>query len=210
MNRRRFSLTAATIALIPGMAIAHQSEATPSASPKHEADQVDSRTRDLTRDLQSISPVTLLETLEVAPVTNEDLVNAASDGQPISVPWADYGDTDLYSSLGGVGIVVGSTDLSSPDTEMLGAYIVYESAEIAYHEFTRKIGDLYTTPMHTSSVAGTNIWMIGSSELTIATWRIANVMMMAMMPAEPGPGSDTVSGIIDHLAEVAAGIEPGT
>lgn len=203
MNRRAFAITALSTALTPVVASAHLSEATPEGENARENDSVDSRTRDLTRILQSVSPVALLESLEKSPVTNEQLIQAGAGSDPVSIPWADYGDTDLYSSLGGVIIAAGDTYLHDPDTEMLGGYIVYESADIAYHEFTRKLGDWYNNPSMTSAVAGTNVWVMESDEISIGTWRIGNVMMMALLGDFEG---DIVEGIIGHLGDVATAL----
>ena len=202
MNRRTFATTALAAGLLPGTAMMKQ-EATPQTQPPRSPDAVDMRTRDLTETLAPISPTTLLEALESADVTNDVLIEANGGDAPTSVPWADYGDTDLYSSLGGVGLTSGGTDLSDPDTGMIGAYIVYESAEIAYHEFVRKIGDIYENPTSTMSVAGTNVWIVESGEMQIGTWRIGNVMMMAIFTDRQG---GTVEGIIGHLTDVATSL----
>ena len=203
MNRRSFAATAVIASFLPVTASMKQSNATPEVRPPHEADAVDTRTRDLTEALASISPTSLLEALESAEVTNATLVEANGGEAPTSVPWADYGDTDLYSSLGGVGLTTGGSNLSDPETEMLGAYIVYETAEIAYHEFTRKIGDIYENPSNTMSIAGTNVWIVESDEFQIGTWRIGNVMMMAMISDQEGA---IVEGIIGHLNDVAMSV----
>lgn len=202
MNRRTFATTALAAGLLPGTAMMNQ-QATPQVQPLNALDAVDARTRDLTATLAAISPTALLEALESADVTNEVLIEANGGDAPTSVPWADYGDTDLYSSLGGVGLTSGGMDLSDPDTGMLGAYIVYESAEISYHEFVRKIGDIYESPMSRMSVAGTNVWIVESGEMQIGTWRIGNVMMMAMLSGQQG---SLVEGIIGHLDDVATSL----
>lgn len=204
MNRRSFAATALAASFLPGTAMMKQSNATPEGQPPHVTDTVDTRTRDLTTLLASISPTALLETLEAVEVTNEALIEANGGEAPTAVPWADHGDTDLYSSLGGVGLTTGGTNLSAPETEMLGAYIVYETADIAYHEFTRKIGDIYENPSNTMTTAGTTIWIVESSGFSIGTWRIGNVMMMAMFSDRQGV---TVDGIIGHLSDVAMSLE---
>lgn len=200
MNRRSFAAAALAAGFLPATAAMKQGDATPQVQPPRETETVDTRTRDLTTLLASISPASLLEALEGEDVTNEALVETNGGDAPTAVPWADYGDTDLYSSLGGVGLTTGGTNLSDAETTMLGAYIIYETADIAYHEFTRKIGDVYETPSNTLSVAGTNVWIVESGDFSIGTWRIGNVMMMAMLSGQQGL---TIEGIIGHLNDVA-------
>lgn len=200
MNRRKFATTALASALLPISASTQQQVATPQSHPDS---TIDPRTRDLTATLSEISPAALLHALETADVTNTTLIDANGGDAPVAIPWADYGDTDLYSSLGGVGLTSGGTDLNNPDTEILGAYIVYETAEIAYHEFIRKIGDLYDNPSSTMSVAGTNVWIVESDDFQIGTWRIANVMMTALLSDHDGT---IVDGIVGHLEDVAGSL----
>lgn len=139
--------------------------------------------------------------LETAEVTNPVLIEASGSDALIAVPWADYGDTDLYSSLGGVIISAGNDSyLHSSEMIMVGGYIVYESAEIAYHEFTRKIGDAYENPSSTSAIGGTNIWLLEVDDFRIGTWRIGNVMMIALVTEHQGT---IIEGIIGHLEDVA-------
>lgn len=199
MNRRSFSVGITTLASVPAAAHMQDLEATPQASPDHEQDRVDLRTRKLIEVLAEVSPSELLEALESAEVTESSLVEMNDGKNPTAVPWADYGDTDLYSSLGGVGITTGGTNLSSVDTEMIGAYIVYESAEIAYHELLRKLeqmGDLYNQPSHTMQVAGTNAWIVDVEDMQIAVARIGYVIPLAL-------GSIPMEGVISHLDVVA-------
>lgn len=206
MNRRTFTLSVFGTSLLPKAISASQPQATPDAERAHPDQSIDPRTRDLTRVLQSISPVSLIESLERAQVNSETLIAAAGAVEPVSTPWADYSDTDLLSSLGGVILASGDTSLYDPDAQTLGGYIVYESAEIAYHEFTRKLGNTYDNPSITSAVAGTNVWMIESDNLQIGTWRIGYVMMMAMISEMQ---YSVVDGIIEHLAEVADSVVAG-
>lgn len=203
MNRRTFASTALAVSLLPATAAMKQQDATPETQRAPDIDEVDIRTRNLTDALKSISPAALLEALESAEVNNTDLIEANGGEVPTSVPWADYGDTDLYSSLGGVGLTTGGMNLSDPDTEMIGGYIVYESADIAYHEFTRKIADIYENPSNTMAVAGTNVWLVESDDFRIGTWRIGNVMMMAMLHDQQ---AGVVEGLIGHLNDVATNL----
>lgn len=202
MNRRVLLSSAATAAIVPTSLLARQSVATPEASPIEPEIEQDTTNRDLVRTLSQISPVTFLEALEKAPVTNEILL-AIGGEETTSVPWTDFGDTDLYNSLGGVGLISGEGSLSDPDTSMIGAYIVYESAEIAYHEVARKLGDVYDNPSMTTSAAGTNFYVIESDELQIAVGRVGYVMMMGLMEAGNEPGGEVMVGMMRHLAEVA-------
>lgn len=204
MDRRVFLSTATFTALVPASLLAHKSDATPSASPtEHDIErEQDTTHRDLVRTLEQISPVTLLEALETAVVTDETLLVIGGE-DTTSVPWIDFGDTDLYSSLGGVGITTGSDALSDPDTQMVGGYIVYESAKIAYHELIRKLGDLYDNPSMTMSTAGTNFFVLESDDFQIGVGRVGYVLLLGMIDITNQIGGEVMEGLVHHLAEVA-------
>lgn len=110
------------------------------------------------------------------------------------LPWADMGDTDLFNSLGGMVISRGEGTLNG-NFEMMGGYIVYESADIAYAEFLHKLGDLYENPNRTVTVGGTNFWIIESEDISITVGRIGYVILLGIADGTP-------EGLIDHLAEV--------
>ena len=135
-------------------------------------------------------------------MTNAILLEAGGDAT-VAVPRTDFGDTDLYNSLGGVGLISGERSLCDPDTEMVGAYIVYESAEIAYHEVVRKLGDVYENPSMTTSAAGTNFFVLESDELQIAVGSVGYVTMMGLIEVGNQPGGDVMVGMMHHLADVA-------
>lgn len=203
MNRRSFTLCGLSLALLPSLAAA-QSQATPELEHDPELSPVDPRTRDITALLSTISPATLLEALETAPISNEMLITASEGEMPNAVPWADYGDTDLHHSLGGVIITTGSDlDIYGPEMVMLGGYIVYETAEIAYHEFARKLSDVDEDSLVTSAIGGTNVWLQTTDEFQIGILRIGNVIILALT----GMWEHTaIEGLIDHLGDVAASI----
>lgn len=158
--------------------------------------------RNLVRTLSQISPVTLLEALEAAPVADKTLL-AIGGEDTRSVPWADFGDMDLYNSLGGVGLTTGGTELSDPETRMVGGYIVYESAEIAYHELIRRLGDVYDNPSMTTSAAGTNFFVLESDELQIAVGRVGYVILLGMIDLANQLGGEVMVGMMHHLEGVA-------
>jgi hypothetical protein len=187
MNRRNLVLATLAAGSMPVLAAAQ----TPFASPTHdESTPADTRALDL---------VELVRALQSMPVDNDTL------GDARAVPWTDFGDTDLYSSLGGAVIVAGNGDIHDTDTVMHGAYIVYESAEIAYQEFVRKLGSAYDIPSTTMSMAGTTVWELGNDTMRTGVTRISYVMLLANL-------FDTASGaamdvIIDHLVLVAARLD---
>lgn len=193
MNRRLF-----VGAGVSSIAIASRTFAqTPSANPVTEGN--DLRAREIVGMLESVSPLDLLEALETAAVLDPDLTEAANGTVPTPMPWQDFGDNDLNNSLGGVFITKDGADLSSPDAELIGGYIIYESAEIAYHEVIRKLGSVYDESTNTRSVGGTNHWMIGSDDLEISVGRIGYVMLMGLYSEYPG----STAGLIGHLHNVA-------
>lgn len=198
MNRRSLIATGFAATLVPVAARAQ----TPEATPMLPEQTPDTRARDLTDLLQWVRPVQLLAALETTPITNAKLVDGAA-GAPRPLPWADYGDTDLANSLGGVLMVTNDAAVNDPDLAMIGAYIVYESAEIAYHELMRRFGD-QTDLVGTMSAAGTNFMVLDSEGTSVNVGRIGYVLVIGMS-GEMGAGS-SVEGMVEHLIEVASGI----
>lgn len=189
MNRRSF--LGATISSI---AVAQTTFAqTPVASPEPGA--VDLRAREIVAMLEHVSPVALLEALETSPVSGPSEALAA-------IPWQDFGDTDLYNSLGGVIISHQGADLNNGETEIYGGYIVYESAEIAYHELIHKLGDAHDAPSMTTTMGGTNHWVLESNDVQISVGRIGCVILLGLFNAEQNETID----LVGHLHMVAASL----
>lgn len=196
MNRRELLLAALIAGSTPILAAAQ----TPVASPAQDnLSSVDSRARDLAGLLQTISPAELVHALQTTPAAGELF------GEAEVTPWVDFGDTDLHSSLGGAVILTGEGDMNDPASTMLGAYIVYESAEIAYHEFVRKLGSAYDIPSTTLSIAGTTVWELGTENLTIGAARIGYVMLLTNMSQPAAPAA--MEALVDHLTFVAARLD---
>ncbi len=196
MNRRHFALATLAAGTMPLLATAQ----TPFASPTHdESAPADTRALDLVALLDTISPVELVRALQTLPVDIDILDDATI------VPWTDFGDSDLYSSLGGAVIVDGDGELHDPEKTMQGAYIVYESADIAYQEFVRKLGSAYDIPSTTMSIAGTTVWELGNDTLRIGVTRIGYVMLLAN--AFDTASGATMDAIIDHLMLVASHVD---
>jgi hypothetical protein len=143
--------------------------------------------------------VELVRALQTTPVDNSAL------GDTQVVPWVDFGDTDLYNSLGGAVILADDTDMHDPDAQMHGGYIVYESAEIAYLEFIRKLGSAYDIPSTTMSIAGTTVWELGNDTMRIGVARIGYVMLLANMFGSAS--GNAIEAIVDHLMRVAARVD---
>lgn len=191
MNRRQFATVSAASIAFSAQAFAQTPPATP------EMDTPDLRAREIVGLLEGLNPLTLLEALETANVSDPDLVSGGVGLAPI--PWQDFGDTDLYNSLGGVIIGEDGITLGSPDLQMVGGYIVYESAEVAYHELSRKLGDLYDNPSMTTNAGGTNHWIIESDELQISVGRVGYVLILGLISLHP----EATTGLIGHLHNVA-------
>lgn len=189
MNRRKMMMATVFAGMAPTLLAAQ----TPIASPTMgESPEVDTRARDLVALLDSISPTELVNALQETPFE-------AVESQVL--PWVDFEDSDLVSSLGGAVILSEGDDISSPESTTYGAYIVYESAEIAYEEFEAKLGPAYRDPSLVRGIAGTSVWVVESGDVSIGTTRIGNVMLIADMN-DPA-AMDTV---IDHLMVVASQI----
>ena len=203
MNRRQLVRTSAIVSaatLLPtSRLLASQ---TPKVSPQSPEDgPVDTRSRELVDHLATIRPLALLEALETANVSDPAL-NAGGNGDPVSArPWNDPADTDLDHSLGGVLIVASDDPINSPDLVMLGAYIVYESAEIAFQVLTgmlEEIGD-----QGSMTIAGTKAWRLTSDALSLSIMRFGYVIVIA---GEPDAPANLPEGMVDHLIEVASGM----
>lgn len=196
MNRRHLVLATLAAGSIPLLAAAQ----TPLASPSQdESNASDTRALDLVELLQTISPVELVRALQTSPLDTRVL------GDVQVVPWVDFGDTDLYNSLGGAVILAYGTEIQDPDAQMHGGYIVYESAEIAYLELVRKLGSAYDIPSTTVSIAGTTMWEVGSDTMRIGVARIGYVMLLANM-FDTARGS-VIDAVVDHLMLVAARLD---
>lgn len=190
MNRRSF-----VGASISSIAVAQTTFAqTPVTS--SDPDAVDLRAREIVAMLENVSPVALLEALETSTVAGTDPTLAA-------IPWQDFGDTDLYSSLGGVIIAQEGANLNSSETEDFGGYIVYESAEIVYHELIHKLGDAFDSPSMTNSMGGTNFWVMESGDMQIAVGRIGYVILLSLQNDD---GTQKVD-LINHLHTVATSLQ---
>lgn len=205
MNRRAlfqgFGASATALMLFPSARAAQ----TPAASPAHQSPEdepVDTRARELVARLHDLRPLAVLEALEMAPVSEPILLDAAEGAAPSPLAWNDPGDTDLENALGGVLIVTNDAPLNSPDLETLGGYIVFESAEIAYDQFARQFEGAEASMMSTS-VAGTKAWIVQSDDMQLAVLRLGYVLMMAKMSDAPG---NVAEGIIMHLDAVTRGM----
>lgn len=196
MNRRVLIGSGIASATLLSRAFAQTPQATPVV------ESPDLRAREIVNMLESIRPLALLEALETATIANPDLLEAAGGAMPTAMPWQDFSDTDLNNSLGGVFITKDGAPLDSPDTELIGGYIVYESAEIAYHEVIRKLGPAYGDSVNTRSFGGTNHWILGSDELEISVGRIGYVMLMGLFSQYPL----SPEGLIGHLHDVAVSL----
>ncbi|MCA9832315.1 MAG: hypothetical protein KC435_00035 [Thermomicrobiales bacterium] len=190
MNRRTLITASAVIPFLPNVLAA---QGTPETTPAS-GDVIDKRARRIVSAMKRKLPADILTLLETTAVSNDLLVAAAAPDVPTPVAWADMGDTDLFSSLGGVVISKGDGVING-DLEMLGGYIVYESVDIAYAELVRKLGDLYDQPQMTTAVGGTNFWVLGEEGFSISVGRIGYVIIL-------GYADGTTEGLIDHLADV--------
>jgi hypothetical protein len=187
---------------MPCVALARQNPgATPEPGFPLEDQPVDTRARELVNRLHGLAPLAVLEALETAEVTGEDLKSEGAGATVKPKPWNDPGDTDLEHALGGVLIVASDNPVNSPDLNMLGAYIVFESAEIAFAVLMRELEE---TGDHGSTiVAGTKAWMASTDDRSLAIMRFSYVVAITRVPPD-APG--VIEGMIDHLDAVTAGI----
>ncbi len=135
----------------------------------------------------------MLEALEAGEVTEPALTDAG--GTPVTArPWNDPLDTDLEHALGGVLIVASDHPLNSPELVTIGAYIVFESPEIAYALLTRQLEKMEDAGSMT--VAGTKAWLNSSDGIQLAILRLGYVLIIAeILMTEPG----AAEGLVDHL-----------
>ncbi|MBA2635444.1 MAG: hypothetical protein H0U83_01945 [Sphingomonas sp.] len=202
MNRRHLlrasALFAASYSLAHpiDVALARQTpEATPHAPQDLEDQPVDSRARELVARLAELSPLAVLEALESGEVTEPALTGAAA--AVTARPWNDPLDTDLEHALGGVLIVASDHPLNSPELVTLGAYIVFESPEIAYMVLSRQLEEMEDAGSMT--VAGTKAWLNSSDGIQLAIMRLGYVLVIAEISmTEPG----AAEGLVDHLDSV--------
>lgn len=192
MNRRQM-LAAGALLPLATKASATAQQATPTTG-QPDTETIDARL--VSSLVQQVTPYDLLMALESSPVETSVLIEANNGTTPAALPWSDFSDTDLINSLGGVIIVQDPEDEDS----IVGGYIVYDSPEIAYLELVRKLGSNYDDPSATRPVNGTAVWALGSPELPVAVGRVGNVMILGLFSEQ----SETMSGIIIHLGEVAA------
>jgi len=178
-------------------AIAAQTPAaTPEFLPPDEA-PLDTRARELVDRLRDLPPGALLDALLAAEVS-DPLLEAAGDATPTTVSWHDTSDFDLEHALGGVLIVTNDASVNSPELSILGNFIVYESAEIAYDQLMRQEDKLHASGM-SISVAGGKVWITGEGEEQIGLMRIGNVFVVGDMTR----GSGVMEGMVMHLDMVA-------
>ncbi|MCO5215274.1 MAG: hypothetical protein M9950_03855 [Thermomicrobiales bacterium] len=193
MNRRQLVGAGVSSIAVAAHSRAFAQEATPEPDAPPVNQVIDLRAREIITMMDGVHPVTLLEALESASVTR-------ADGTPlISLPWQDFGDTDLYNSLGGVFIASEGANLGSPDAEFYGGYIVYESVEIAYHELQRKLNDMDANWTGTGVEGGTTHWYIDSDDLHIRITRIGYVIIIGLGASE--------FSLIDHLLAVTHNVQ---
>lgn len=202
MHRRHFFQASAILGLLPlhGRHAAAQDIATPAPSPEFTDPggmPLDTRARELIDQLSRIPALSLLEALETGEVTDSDLTEAATGNTPHPLPWNDPMDTDLDHALGGVLIAANDAPLNSPDLEILGAYIVFETAEIAYNELIRRM-DEFASNMSTS-VAGIKMWIVEEEGMQLGITRLANVLLIANLAV----AANTGEGLVLHLDAVA-------
>lgn len=183
MRRRRLLQASAASSLMMlsgkhGYALAAQ---TPVASPEHlqpEDEPLDTRARELIDRLGQLRPLAVLEALETAEVTDPILLDAAGSATPTPKIWNDMGDTDLRHSLGGVLVVTNDETLNSPELAALGAYIVYESAEIAFADLQTMLEELDSG--FSTTTAGTMVWLTDVEDMQLGVMRLGNVLVSAM------------------------------
>lgn len=172
-------------------------EASPYA-PHEDVDQpVDPQARELVARLAGLSPLEVLEALETGEITEPVLTDTG--GAPATArPWNDPLDTDLEHALGGVLIVTSDDPLNSPELATIGAYIVFESPEIAFTILSRQLAE--KEDAGSTSVAGTKAWLATSDGTQLAIMRLGYVLVIAT--TEPG----VAEGLVEHLAALMASI----
>lgn len=168
-------------------------DATPWVSHDVEDEPVDPRARELVARLAGLSPLAVLEALEAGEVTEPALTDTG--GAPVTArPWNDPLDTDLEHALGGVLIVASDHPLNSPELVTIGAYIVFESPEIAYAVLSRQLEKMENAGSMT--VAGTKAWLNSSDGMQLAIMRLGYVLVIAEISMTE---SGAAEGLVDHL-----------
>lgn len=159
-----------SLALPINIVLARQTPKASPAAPRGDADQpVDPQARELVARLAGLSPLAVLEALETSAVT-EPVLTDTGGAPAMTRPWNDPLDTDLEHALGGVLIVASDDPLNSPELVTLGAYIVFESPEIAFTILSRQLAEMENSA--SMSVAGTKAWLAASdgTQLAIMRW----------------------------------------
>lgn len=202
MNRRRFLQASAVSAMtvFPGHTAHARFAQTPVASPEFtspEEGPLDSRARDLIDRLQGTSALAVLEVLGTAEVIEPLLLDTAGGEAPTARPWHDTSDTDLEHALGGVLIVTNDEGTNSPELGMLGGYIVFESAHIAYDQLMHQMEGLEMS-MRSTSAAGAKVWIIDESDMQLGVMRLGNVFIMGDLTK----GHQVMEGLVMHLDAV--------
>ncbi len=197
------AFVAASLALSQtgGTVLARQTPAaTPRALEESEDEPIDSRARELVARLAELSPLAVLEALEGGEVSELALTDAGGP-QVMARLWNDPLDTDLEHALGGVLIVASDHPVNSPDLVTIGAYIVYESPEIAYAVLSRQLEAMEDAGSMT--VAATNGWRVSSDGTQLAIMRLGYVLVIAgEVTTEPG----MAEGLVDHLDGITQGL----
>lgn len=177
-----------------GTVLARQTpDATPRAPQGLEDEPIDPRARELVARLAGLSPLAVLEALEDGEVTEPALTDPG--GAAVTArSWNDPLDTDLEHALGGVLIVASDHSLNSPEFVTIGAYIVFESPEIAYAVLSRQLEEMEDAGSMT--IAGTKAWLNSSNGTQLAILRRGYVLVIAELSmTDPG----AVEGLVDHL-----------
>ena len=199
MHRRHLLQTSTRLAA--SMAMTYPNAAvlagqTPDASPQPAGDfedqPVDPRARELVARLAGLSPLAVLEAHETGEVTEPGLTGG---GEPVAArPWNDPLDTDLEHALGGVLIVASDDPVNSPELATLGAYIVFESPDIAFAVLSRQLEELGNSA--SMSVAGTKAWLVPADDSQLAIMRLGYVLVIA---AESMTAPGVAEGLVEHL-----------
>lgn len=200
MHRRQLfrasALFAASLAL-PGTVGTMLARQTPAATPRApqdlEDEPIDPRARNLVARLAELSPLAVLQALEEGEVTEAALTDAGGE-DVLARPWNDPLDTDLEHALGGVLVVASDHPVNSPDLVTIGAYIVYESPEIAFAILSRQLETLEDAGSMT--VAGTKGWRVSSDGTQLTIMRLGYVLVVA---GDVTTDQNVAVGLVDHL-----------
>lgn len=91
-------------------------------------------------------------------------------------------------------IVANDEPVNSPDLVSLGAYIVFESPEIAFEVLSRQLEDLGNGGSMT--VAGTKAWLAEGEDSQLAIFRLGYVLVIA---SESMTAPRVAEGLVEHL-----------